>query len=148
MGFIEKFKQREVAKSEFIEVQKEFEKMGYKEYENKVEHSENEYKVEYYLQSEKEVIFHEKYIKCSLIIKCYELDIDTSMSLFNSYGKGMSDSDKLIRLEQILNMSDEQIEQEVTKVVKNTLTKRSDSQKIEDIMKAINYKKGVVFIKK
>ena len=148
MGFFESFKKREVANSKSKKVQEELEKMGYKEYENKIEHREDEYRVEYYIEADKDLLCYEKYIECSLVIKCDELGIDTSKSLFNSYGQHMSSSEKLNELEKVLNMSDEQIQQEVIDVVKNILDKRSESQKIEDIIKAINYKKGVVFIKK
>lgn len=137
-------KDRENVKKEI----KEHEKPN-KEYENKVEHSKDEYKIEYCIEVLRGIIAYRERIDCRLNIKCKELGIDTFKSLYYA-DMSMTEVGQIVdELERkVFNKTDREIENMVTKVVKNVIESRSDKQRLEDMIKAINYKKGVIFIKK
>lgn len=155
MGFFDGFKTKKKNELEVSEVDKEIVKKGikeyekfYKEYEDKVKHSEDEYRVEYYVEARKEESYISERVMCNLVIKCEELGIDTAECLLFR-DVSLVKSEIIVKdLEEVFNKTDKEIERKVIEVVKGILGERSDEQKLEDLIKAINYKKGVVFIKK
>ena len=116
--------------------------------EETVEYPEGGYQVGYWIEAQSTTFGYRKNINCILNIECKELGVDTSTFLFSTFGESYTSGEIVEKLEEVLNKSNEELEEVVANVFKKELTNQTDKQKIEGLIKAINNRKGVVFVKK
>lgn len=116
--------------------------------EETVRYPEGGYRVGYWIEAQSTTFGHRININCILNIECKELGVDTSTFLFSTFGESYTSGEIVEKLEEVLNKSNEELEQVVANVFKKELTNQTDKQKIEGLIKAINNRKGVVFVKK
>lgn len=142
MGFFEVFNW--CKKKEIVEPVRE----KVEEVEEKVDSDEG-IKVIYWLDAEFDKVGSSDFLYCSLCYQCEELGIKDSTKLFSNFAQPYMESWEVVKeLEKVLNTPREDLERIVVNVIKKVLGEQTNREKIDELVKAINNRKGVVFVKK